>query len=140
MYDINQITGEIVDAAFKLHSRLGPGLMESAYRLALAADLGRRGLAVEQERQISFNYDGMLIPNAFRVDPMVDGRVVVELKSVEKLAPIHAKQVLTYLNLLDLPVGLLINFGAMRLKDGIHRIINDRASHAHNSIVPKQKV
>jgi GxxExxY protein len=139
MREINQITREIVDAAYKLHSRLGPGLMESAYRLVLAADLGRRGLQVEQEKWLSITYEGITIENAFRVDLLVEGRVVVELKSVERLAPVHAKQVLTYLNLLDLPIGLLINFGAARLKDGMDRVINHRASGGHESIVPSRK-
>jgi iron complex transport system substrate-binding protein len=139
MREINEITGEIVDAAYQLHSHFGPGLMESAYRLALAADLASRGLRVEQEKSVSFKYNGIPIENAFRVDLLVEGRVIAELKSVEKLAPVHAKQVLTYLNLLDLPVGLLINFGSVRLKDGMQRIINDRASGAHQSIVPGRK-
>jgi GxxExxY protein len=140
MHEINQITREVVDAAFGVHSRFGPGLLESAYRLILVADLRRRGLRVEQEKCISFEYESIMIEKAFRVDLLVEGRVVVELKSVEKLSPVHAKQVLTYLNLLDLPVGLLINFGAARLKDGIDRIINDRASGSHESIVPSRKL
>jgi GxxExxY protein len=140
MRDINDVTGEVVDAAYRLHSRLGPGLLESAYRLALTADLQRRGLQVEQEKSISFTYNGMVIENAFRVDLLIESRVVVELKSLEKLAPVHAKQVLTYLNLLNLPVGLLINFGAVRLKDGMNRIINDRASAAPESIVPRRRL
>jgi GxxExxY protein len=136
MRDINEVTGEVVDAAYRLHSRLGPGLLESAYRVVLAVDLKRRGLHVEEEKPISFDYEGMRIENAFRVDLLVEGRVVVELKSVEKLAPVHAKQVLTYLKLLDLPIGLLINFGSARMKEGMHRIINDRASSAPASLFP----
>jgi iron complex transport system substrate-binding protein len=140
MRDINDVTGEVVDAAYRLHTRFGPGLLESAYRGVLARDLERRGLQVEQEKPISFEYDGMTIENAFRIDLLIESRVVVELKSLEKLAPVHAKQVLTYLNLLNLPIGLLINFGAVRLKDGMHRIINDRASTALECIVPRRRL
>jgi iron complex transport system substrate-binding protein len=139
MREINEITGAIVRAAYRLHSRLGPGLLESAYQTLLARDLEREGFRIETEKLISFEYDGITIENGFRVDLLVDGRVVVELKSVEKLAPVHAKQVLTYLNLLDLPIGLLINFGSARLKDGMHRIVNDRSSAAQQSILPRRR-
>lgn len=135
MHDINQITGQVVDAAYKLHSRLGPGLMESAYRLILARDLESRGLHVAQESQITFEYEGISIANGFRVDLLVESCVVVELKSLERLAPVHTRQVLTYLRLLDLPIGLLINFGAARLDDGLQRVINKRSSLAAASIV-----
>lgn len=135
MPDINTITGEVVDAAYPLHSRLGPGLVETAYRLALAHDLSKRGLQVEQEKQVSFIYEESLIANAFRVDLLVEERVVVELKSVEKLAPVHTKQILTYLRLLDLPIGLLINFGDARLNDGLRRVVNDRSPLAKAAIV-----
>lgn len=134
MREINQITGEIVDAAYRLHTQLGPGLVESAYRLILMADLTRRGLNVEQEKHISFQYEGISIANGFRVDLLVEGRVVVELKSLEKLAPVHRRQILTYLRLLDLPVGLLINFGAASMNEGLHRVVNDRSSLADTSI------
>lgn len=139
MRDINQITGEIVDAAYRLHSRFGPGMIETAYRLILAHDLEKRGLRVEQEKQVTFEYEGILIANAFRVDLLVDESVVVELKSLEKLAPVHTRQILTYLRLLDLPVGLLINFGEARLNDGLQRVVNNRASAAEASIVPSRR-
>jgi GxxExxY protein len=139
MREINEITGEIVDAAYRLHSRLGPGLIESAYRLILARDLESRGLQVEQEKQITFNYEGLAITNGFRVDLLVESCVVVELKSLEKLAPVHMRQTLTYLRLLDLPVGLLINFGVARLVDGLQRIVNDRSSRAATSILPSRR-
>ena len=139
MHGINQITGQVVDAAYKLHTRLGPGLIESAYRLALAADLSKRGLQVEQEKQISFEYEGISIINAFRVDLLIEGRVVVELRSLEKLAPVHTRQILTYLRLLDLPIGLLINFGAVSMNEGLHRIVNDRSSLARATIVANRR-
>ena len=130
MSDINRITGEIVDTAYRIHSELGPGLLETVYETVLERALARRGLRVERQKRISFEFDGMRFEDAFCVDLLVEDRVVVELKSVEKLAPVHAKQVLTYLRLLDLPIGLLINFGAARIKDGIQRIANPRATTA----------
>lgn len=136
MRNINEITGAVVNAAYELHTRIGPGLLESAYEAILARALGQRGMAVERQKPVSFQFDGMQFEDAFRVDLFVEGRVVVELKSVEKLAPVHTKQVLTYLRLLELPVGLLINFGAARLKDGVLRVVNDRAPLASEVITP----
>jgi iron complex transport system substrate-binding protein len=121
---LDSITGQIVDAAYKLHVGLGPGLLESVYESILARDLQRRGLRVERQRMISFDYDGLHFHDAFRVDLIVESLVVVEIKSVERLPPVYSKQVLTYLRLLNLEVGLLINFGAPTLKDGLHRIVN----------------
>ncbi|MFH0939166.1 MAG: GxxExxY protein [Planctomycetota bacterium] len=125
MKEIDDITGDIVDAAYKIHVGLGPGLLESVYEVVLARELTRRGFIVERQKTVSFEYDGMRFEEGFRVDLLVEGRIVVELKSVEKLAPVHSKQVLTYLRLLKLPVGLLINFGAATLKEGLHRIVNN---------------
>ncbi len=136
MREINEVTREVVDTSYKLHSHLGPGLMESAYRLILTRDLERRGLQVEQERQITITYEGLLIPNAFRVDLLVEKCVVIELKALDRLAPVHTRQILTYLRLLDLPVGLLINFGAARMREGLQRVVNKRSSLASTSIVP----
>ncbi|MDD4266809.1 MAG: GxxExxY protein [Pirellulaceae bacterium] len=123
--EIDDITGQIVDAAYKLHTRLGPGLLESVYETVLGRELERRGLAVERQKAVSFEFDGMYFGDGLRVDLLVEGVVVVELKSVENLAPVHSKQVLTYLRLLNLSVGLLINFGAATLKEGLHRIVNN---------------
>jgi GxxExxY protein len=122
--DLKELTGAIVDAAFKLHVGLGPGLLESVYQSVLTRDLAPRGLHVDTERLISFEYDGMKFDSGLRVDLLVENSVVIELKSVEQLSPVHPKQLLTYLRLLRLPVGLLINFGAVRLKEGIRRIAN----------------
>jgi iron complex transport system substrate-binding protein len=119
------VTGEIVDAAYKLHTGLGPGLLESVYEAVLARELTRRGLLVERQKSVPFEFDGMRFDDGLRLDLLVEECVVVELKSVEQLAPVHAKQLLTYLRLLDLRVGLLINFGAATLKDGLHRIVNN---------------
>jgi GxxExxY protein len=123
--DIDEITGQVVDAAFKLHMRLGPGLLESVYEFVLTRDLERRGLRVDRQKAVSFEFDGLRFDDAFRVDLLVEGCVVVELKSVENLAPVHSKQILTYLRLLNLIVGLLINFGAATLKEGLHIMVNN---------------
>jgi iron complex transport system substrate-binding protein len=125
--EINELTREIVDAAYGVHTRLGPGLLESVYEAVLARVLEGRGLSVQRQAPVSFEYEGIHIEEGFRVDILVEECVVVELKSVERLAPVHKKQVLTYLRVLDLPVCLLINFGAPTIKEGIRRIANTHA-------------
>lgn len=124
---LDEVTGGIVDACVKLHTNLGPGLLESIYETVLARDLERRGFRVERQKPVSFEYDGIDFVDALRVDILVESRVVVEIKSVEKLLPVHPKQLLTYLRLLKLPVGLLVNFGAPSMKEGLHRIVNGLA-------------
>jgi len=121
---LDSITAEIVDAAVKLHRALGPGLLESVYEAVLTRDLERRGLAVEAQKPVAFDYDGLRFSEGFRVDLLVASQVVVEIKSVEGLLPVHHKQLLTYLRLMNLPVGLLINFGAPTIKEGLRRIVN----------------
>jgi GxxExxY protein len=123
--DLDEITGAVIDAAMAIHRDLGPGLLESVYEAVLAKSLGKRGFAVERQKPVTFHYDDMTFEDGFRVDLLVEQQVVVELKSVEKLAPVHCKQMLTYLRLMDLRVGLLINFGSALLKDGLHRIVNN---------------
>jgi len=125
MKDINIISGQIVDAAMQVHTRLGPGLLESIYERILAYELEKRGLEVARQVPIPFQYDDLRFDEGFRADLIVDDAVLVELKSVETLAPVHGKQVLTYLKLTNLGLGLLINFGAPLLKDGIKRIANN---------------
>ncbi len=130
MRPLDEITGAVVDASVKIHKELGPGLLESVYEVILARELERRGFDVERQRLINFEYDGMFFEEGFRIDLLVDRRVVVELKSVEMLAPVHSKQLLTYLRLMDMHVGLLINFGEATLKDGLRRIVNGLPSSA----------
>ncbi len=127
---LDDLTGEIVDAAFRIHVGLGPGLLESVYEMVLARELARRGLSVERQKLLSFEYEGMNFADCLRLDILVEGQVPVEIKSTEKLAPVHSKQLLTYLRLLKLPVGLLINFGAGTLKEGLHRVVNNLAASA----------
>ncbi|HSB67757.1 MAG TPA: GxxExxY protein [Candidatus Methylomirabilis sp.] len=124
MKDLNSISGTIVDAAFHIHSALGPGLLESVYEVVLAHELGKRGLKVERQKPVPIEFEGIRFDEGFRVDLIVENCIIVELKSVEQLSPVHSKQVLTYLRLLDFRLGLLINFGAPVIKDGIRRIVN----------------
>jgi GxxExxY protein len=121
---LRELTGVIVDAAVKVHTVLGPGLLERVYQLALAQELENRGLSVAQEVAIPVLYQGKELGDGFRADIIVEARVLLELKSVEKVAPVHKKQVLTYLRLTGLKVGLLLNFGAELMKNGIYRIAN----------------
>lgn len=122
---LDDVTGAIVNEALRLHRELGPGLLESVYEAVLARMLERLGFFIERQTVVRFVYDEIVFDEGLRVDLIVDRRVVVELKSVESLAPVHAKQLVTYLRLLHLPVGLLINFGAATLKEGLHRVVND---------------
>ncbi len=122
--EINQITGQIIDAAMKVHTALGPGLLESAYEACLAYELKKRGFAIERQKGIPIEYDGILIDVGYRLDLLVNDKVVVELKAVAEIAPIHQAQILSYLKLGGKPVGLLINFNVLRLKDGIKRFVN----------------
>ena len=121
----NDITGTVVDAAFKIHSTLGPGLLESVYETVLTHELRQRGLDVEVQQAIPVIYDGVQLELGFRADLVVNRKVVIEVKSVDAVAPVHAKQVRTYLRLMDLKVGLLINFNVNLIKEGITRVVNN---------------
>jgi len=127
----NAIAKEIVDAAFRIHTTLGPGLFESVYVSVLAYELGRRGLRTVREQEIPVVYEGVRIETGFRADLIVEDKVIVEVKSVELLAPVHKKQLLTYLRLADKRLGLLINFQVALIKDGITRIVNGLEEDVH---------
>ncbi|MBR4189165.1 MAG: GxxExxY protein [Kiritimatiellae bacterium] len=120
----NEISGDVLDAAIKIHKQFGPGLLESVYETLLAIELRKRGHTVETQQPVSFEYEGVRIDNAFRLDMLVDGKVVVELKSTEQMHPVFAKQVKTYLVILNLHLGLVVNFGLATVKDGFVRIVN----------------
>ena len=122
--ELEQIAKDVVDASMKLHMALGPGLLESVYTVILQKKLQERGYQVEREVPIPVEYEGLHFELGFRADLIIEGCFIVELKSVEKLAPVYAKQLLTYLKVTDLRLGLLINFGEALLKDGIKRIAN----------------
>ncbi len=121
----NEIAKEVVDAAYKIHTRFGPGLLESAYQVVLKYELEKRGLRVEAEKVIPLVYDGVHLGDGFRADLIVENKVIVELKSVENIHPVHKKQLFTYLVVADKRLGLLINFGASLIKDGICRVVNN---------------
>jgi iron complex transport system substrate-binding protein len=126
--DIEALAKIAVDCGFRIHDGLGPGLLESVYEAVLAQSLSRRGLSVQRQKPVPIRFDGITIDEGFRADLLVEGMLLIELKSVERAAPVHGKQVLTYLRLMDLPLGLLMNFGAATFKEGAKRIINNRAS------------
>lgn len=115
----------VVDCGYRIHKELGPGLLESAYEALLAAAIRRSGLGVERQVPITMSYMGVVVDNAFKIDLLVEKTLIVELKSIDRLAPVHGKQVLTYLRLMQLPLGLLINFNQATFKEGLRRIAND---------------
>jgi GxxExxY protein len=127
----NAIAKEIVDAAFRIHTTLGPGLLESVYDSVLAYELGRRVLRTVRQQAIPVIYESVRIDAGFRADLIVEDKVIVEVKSVELLAPVHKKQLLTYLRLADKRLGLLINFQVALIKDGITRIVNGLEEDSH---------
>jgi iron complex transport system substrate-binding protein len=114
----------VVDEAFRIHRMLGPGLLESVYETVMAQSLRQRGLTVERQRAIAFEFEGLMFQDGFRLDLLVEGVLVVEIKSVEALAPVHVKQVVTYLRLTNLTLGLLINFNSATFAEGCRRIVN----------------
>lgn len=121
----HDITYEIINCAYEVHNYLGPGLLESVYQKALVHELKLRGFKVSYEVPVDIDYKGINVGDNLRLDILVDDEVVVELKSVENVQPVHKKQLLTYLKLLDLHVGLLINFNVALLREGITRIVNN---------------
>ncbi len=123
--NVEELSAIVVDAAFHLHKDLGPGLLESVYEAILARTLDQKGLVVERQRTVAFDFQGMHFDEGLRVDLLVNNCLVVELKSVETLSPVHSKQLLTYLRLRDLRLGLLVNFGAATFRDGVKRIVNN---------------
>jgi len=120
----NEIARQVVDAAYNIHVTLGPGLLESVYQAVLAYELQQRGLSVQQQVPVPVTWESIRLEVGFRADLIVDGKLIVELKSVERTAPVHKKQLLTYLRLTGMRLGLLINFGQTTIKAGITRIVN----------------
>jgi GxxExxY protein len=120
----NAIGKEVVDSAVKVHRELGPGLLETVYEVVLAKGLERRGLRAERQVPVPIHSGGVRFEEGFRADIIVEGKVILELKSVEQLSKVHAKQLFTYLKLKGLKLGFVLNFGANLMKDGIERIVN----------------
>jgi GxxExxY protein len=121
---MNSIAAQIVDSAFKIHKELGPGLLESTYEACLEHELTKRGYSVERQKQQPVRYDGIIIDTGYRIDLLVNDLVIIELKAVTELAPIHHAQLTTYLKLSGKTLGLLINFNVPLIKNGIRRIAN----------------
>jgi iron complex transport system substrate-binding protein len=123
--NIDQITGDVLDVSIRIHRELGPGLLESVYETVLAAKLTGLGYKVDRQKAIDIEFEGLRFEAAFRIDILVDEQLIVEIKSIERLNAAHSKQLLTYLRLMNLPVGLLINFAGATLREGFKRLVNN---------------
>jgi GxxExxY protein len=124
MSDVERLAALAIECSFRIHRDLGPGLLESVYETLLAAKLTRAGVFVERQKPIDFEYEGIRLREGFRADLLIDRLLVVEVKSTERLVPVHSRQLLTYLRLLNLPLGLRLNFGGETLREGIKRVAN----------------
>ena len=122
----NKTTGSIIEAAIEVHRALGPGLLESSYMTCLHHELTHRGLRFDSQRAVPIRYKDITLPSAYRIDLIVEEQIVVEIKSVDRLIPVHDAQLLTYLRMMNSPAGLLINFNVPRLLDGLKRVINPK--------------
>ena len=134
MLDIEELARIAVDCGFKIHKDLGPGLLESVYEAVLANSLLRAGLSIERQKPILIEYDGQVLGEGFRADIVVDQRLIIEIKSIERMAPVHGKQLLTYLRLAKQPVGLLMNFGCETFRDGLKRVVNGHTNFASSRL------
>lgn len=128
--ELNDITGKIIAAAMKVHTLTGPGLLESVYHTCLKHELENAGLRVQSQVPIPVYYDGLVLESGYKADLIVEDRVIVELKCADELAPIHKAQLLTHLRLANKPLGLLLNFKVVHMRDGIRRVINNKFSSA----------
>ena len=131
MQGIEELATVAVDCGFHIHKELGPGLLESVYEAILAQTLAEHGLSVLRQQAVPISFRGVVLPEAFRADLIVENALVIEVKSVERNAPVHAKQLLTYLRLMKQPLGLLMNFGCEAFRDGVKRVVN-----GHNRFAP----
>ena len=128
--DIEELARIAVDCGLQAHKELGPGLLESVYEAVLSYSLAGQGILVERQRPIAIEYQGMILNEGFRADLLVEDQLIIELKSVDQLAPVHGKQLLTYLRLARKPLGLLMNFGAATFREGLRRIVNNHTNVA----------
>ncbi len=126
----NRVAEDVVEAAFRIHRALGPGLLESVYEILLAHELVGLGHDVERQRPVAIRYGQVAFDVGFRADMVVDGCVILELKAVEKQLPVHSRQLLTYIRAADMKLGMLVNFGECRMKDGITRVVNNLPDNA----------
>ncbi|HEX5183790.1 MAG TPA: GxxExxY protein [Allosphingosinicella sp.] len=132
--DVEELASIAIDCGIRLHKELGPGLLESVYEAVMAASLARRGLKVDRQRPIQIEYDGMVIGEGFRADLLVEDRLIIEIKSIERLAPVHGRQLLTYLRLARQPLGLLMNFGGETFREGLKRVVNNHGPFASSRL------
>lgn len=139
MRDIDEISGDVLDVALRLHMKLGPGLLESVYETVLAGKLASLGYKVERQKPVDIVFEDMRFVAAFRIDLLIDDRLILEIKSVESLTAVHHKQLLTYLRLTSQPLGLLINFGGAKLMDGFKRVVSDYKPSAPPRLRVNQK-
>ncbi|HZH38142.1 MAG TPA: GxxExxY protein [Flavisolibacter sp.] len=123
--EINDLTGNVLDACIKIHTEIGPGCFEKVYEETLYYELNKRNLHVEQQLVLPIEYEGLTIYDAYKIDLLVENRLVLEIKSVERINPVHFKQVRTYLKLMKLKNGILLNFNVEWMKDGFHRVFNN---------------
>ncbi len=131
--ELEKLATAVIGCGIKVHRQFGPGLLESVYETALHDILGKNGLGVERQRPVDIIYNGQILSKAFRIDLLVEEKLVIEIKSLEHMAPVHAKQLLTYLRLSDLKLGLLMNFGANMFREGIRRVSNNYFGDWRNS-------
>lgn len=134
--ETNEITGQIIDAAIAVHTALGPGLLESAYEVCLTHELRQRGMKLQTQVVLPIQYNGLNLDAGYRIDLLVEDIVIVELKAVEKMLPLYDAQILSYLRLRQLQVGLLINFNVVKLKEGLRRIVNNYSGPSPRSSAP----
>jgi GxxExxY protein len=132
--DIEEIARSAINCGYKVHAELGPGLLESVYEAVLVVELGRAGLTVERQVPIPIIYDGLTMNEGFRIDLLVERSLIIEIKSVEKVAPVHGKQLLTYLRLAKQPLGLLMNFGCGTFREGLKRVVNGHSNFASSRL------
>jgi GxxExxY protein len=125
MADIEELARLAIDCGLKIHRELGPGLLESVYEAVLAREIGNRGVKVDRQVPVAIEYDGLAFAEGFRADLLIDDNLIVEVKSVDRIQPVHGKQLLTYLRLTGRPLGVLLNFGGATFREGIRRIVNN---------------
>jgi GxxExxY protein len=140
MPNVEELSAIVVDIAFGMHRDLGPGLLENAYELILSHKLNAVGIPVERQLPIDIKYDGLCIERAFRVDILVDKQLLIEVKSTDQTLPVHSKQVLTYLRLMNLPLGLVLNFGTPTFKEGVRRLVNNPKDFASSRLRANNKI
>ena len=133
-HPIEELAAVAVDHGLSVHRQLGPGLLESVYEMVLMTRLARAGFRVDRQKPVSFECDGLIFPDAFRVDIVIEDRLIIEVKSVEIVANVHVKQLLTYLRLTGQPLGLLMNFGAATFREGLRRVVNDHQDFASSRL------